>query len=586
MKRTTLLLSFLAITLLLSAQSTITMRRVSVHDPSIVYNNGMWYIFGSHRACASSRDLMSWTGFNTPWATATSNNARNNVAFVSNQVTKIQKGGKDVDFGPFNVMEWSAAYGDYNIDGNMWAPEVIYNEEMKKWCMYLSINGPRWNSSIILLTADRISGPYRYQGPVIFSGFNVTNSAAVSYKKTDLEIALGTQSSLPSRYNVGDRWGTFLPHCIDPCVFYDEEGVLWMSYGSWSGGIWMIKLNKSTGLRDYDVTYPLTGSGTNQTSDPYFGKRIAGGCYVSGEASYIEYIGNHYYLFVTNGGLEQKGGYQMRVFRSDNPDGPYTDTKGSSAIYTTYALNFGPGGVTRGENIFGAYGEWGYMSDGERAQGHNSIIAAEDGRTYLVYHTRFQNGGEGHQVRVHQVFLNSEGWLCAAPFEYTGEETTDNDIATKELFSTDYIAGDYKFMLHRYGLDHANKALVTPVDVTLNADGTVSGGYTGTWKVTPGTCYIDIKANNMVYKGVLAIQTMEPKTQKALAFSGVSNTGSTMWGYKEVNEVPDGINEITNTAQTKPSGIYDMQGRKVNASSVHGLKPGLYIINGRKQIVR
>ena len=226
------------------------------------------------------------------------------------------------------------------------------------------------------------------------------------------------------------------------------------------------------------------------------------------------------------------------------------------------------------------------MSDGERAQGHNSIIAAEDGRTYLVYHTRFQNGGEGHQVRVHQVFLNSEGWLCAAPFEYTGEETTDNDIATKELFSTDYIAGDYKFMLHRYGLDHANKALVTPVDVTLNADGTVSGGYTGTWKVTPGTCYIDIKANNMVYKGVLAIQTMEPKTQKALAFSGVSNTGSTMWGYKEVNEVPDGINEITNTAQTKPSGIYDMQGRKVNASSVHGLKPGLYIINGRKEIVR
>ena len=587
MRKLFLFISLLAAPLYLMAQGTVSFKRVSVHDPSIVYNNGNWYIFGSHRASASSRNLMSWNTFNAAWATASSSNARNNQAFVSNQTTTVPKGGTDVQFGPFNAMEWSAAYGNYNIDGNMWAPDVIFNETMNKWCMYLSINGPKWNSSIILLTADRVTGPYRYQGPVIFSGFNVTNTEGVSYKNTDLEIALGSLSTLPSRYNRGDRWGTYYPHCIDPCVFSDEEGQLWMSYGSWSGGIWMIKLNKQNGLRDYDATYPLIGTNTENISDPYFGKKIAGGCYVSGEASYIEYIGNYYYLFVTYGGLEQTGGYQMRVFRSSNPDGPYTDTKGTSAIYYAYTMNYGPSGVTRGENIFGAYGGWGYMSDGERSQGHNSIIAAEDGRTYLVYHTRFQNGGEGHQVRVHQVFLNSEGWLCAAPFEYTGETITDNDIATKELFSAEYIAGDYKFMLHRYGLDHTNKALVTPVDVTLKADGTVSGSYTGTWEVTSGTCYMNLKANNMLYKGILAIQTMEPKTQKALAFSGVSSTGSTMWGYKEVDEVPDGINEIATGNKSKTSvTVYDLQGRKVNVSTLRGLPSGIYIINGRKQVIK
>ena len=78
------------------------------------------------------------------------------------------------------------------------------------------------------------------------------------------------------------------------------------------------------------------------TSDPYFGKKIAGGCYVSGEGSYIEHIGNHYYLFMSYGGLEPNGGYEMRVFRSSRPDGPYKDMNGTDAIFTSWKLNYGP----------------------------------------------------------------------------------------------------------------------------------------------------------------------------------------------------------------------------------------------------
>ena len=526
-------------------------QRVSVHDPSIVWDPQYktYYIFGSHRAAATTTNLMDWSSFTAAWATASSNNAANSVAFTTQQVKKVKIGGVERDFNNFNAFAWSSALAKNHsnvewgsIDGNMWAPDVIFNKAMNKWCMYLSINGVEFNSSIILLTSDHLYGPYRYQAPVVISGFNMPGSDALSYKNTDLELALGEQASLPERYNKGYSWGSYWPHCIDPCVFYDEEGNLWMTYGSWSNGMWILQLDEETGLRDYNVTEQYGSDfsrGANVSKDPYYGIKIAGGRYHSGEASYVEHIGDYYYLFVTNGGLVANGGYQMRVFRSTSPEGPYSDSRGQNAIITSdprNAANYGPGGLELGVNIFGAYGEWGYQAVGnlsERSQGHNSIIAAPDGRTYLVYHTRFQNWGESHQVRVHQVFLNEDGWLCAAPFEYSGETVTDADIASSQLIGNSDIVGTYNLLVHRYGLDHSAKELVTPVQIVLNANGTVSGAYNGTWKTTNGTSYFTITLGSDTYRGVMVEQTLEPTTEKTPAFTVLnSSTGVTAWGYK------------------------------------------------------
>jgi len=354
-----------------------SLSRVSVHDPSVVWDpaSQYYYIFGSHRAVAKSSDMMKWTEVKkgkldnnslagVAWKTASSDNAYSKDAFTTPQVTKVKKGGVEYNLN-FDAQAWSKrGNSNYDISGNLWAPDVIWNPVMQKWCMYMSVNGDGWFSSIVLLTADNIEGPYQYQAPVIISGFK----SGTTYKDTDLEIVIGEQSTLPARYNVGNNWGRRWPNNIDPCVFYDEQGKLWMSYGSWSGGIWIIELDETTGLRDYDVEYTLTGSGDGITQDPYFGKKIAGGYYVSGEASYIEYIGGYYFLFVTYGGLKaggnasdyNNGGYQMRVFRSENPDGPYKDSNNINAVYSSYQLNFGPQAASnRGVNIFGAYTNWG-----------------------------------------------------------------------------------------------------------------------------------------------------------------------------------------------------------------------------------
>ena len=569
-----------------------TLNRVSVHDPSVVWDpeTKTYYIFGSHRDHAKTTDMMNWTKITVPWATATSTNAANNVAFTTPEVTKVKKGGVEYDFS-FDAQAWSKrGNNNYNIDGNLWAPDVIYNKAMKKWCMYLSVNGDAWFSSIVLLTADKITGPYRYQAPVVISGFKNGNS----YKDTDLEIVIGEQASLPERYNVGNKWGERWPNNIDPCVFYDEEGNLWMSYGSWSGGIFMLALDEETGLRDYDVEYELKGSGNGITVDPYFGKKIAGGYYVSGEASYIEYIGGYYYLFMSYGGLAaggnandyNNGGYQMRVFRSENPDGPYVDSKNSNAIFTGYQLNFGANANdgNRGENIFGAYTDWGNQAKGnlgERSQGHNSIIAAEDGRTYLVYHTRFQNWGEGHQVRVHQVFQNKNGWLVAAPFEYTGEQVTSADIATTQQIATDQIPGKYKLLVHTYKLDHTKKAANKPIDIELTADGNISGDQTGSWNITEGTSYIHLKVGNVHYYGVMVEQTLEPTDTKAPAFTVLAaTTGVTAWGYKYEDGSGTGIMNIKADSYGEDY-LFDLQGRKVSVP-----KKGLYIQNGKKVLIK
>lgn len=523
---------------------TVTKQVTSCHDPSVVYEpqSGRYYIFGSHLAQAYTTDLQNWSTFRAPWGavqadgTVKTQGVTNAEAFTLNQVRTVTIGGKEVDFGPFDANGWGAAYGgDYSIDGNLWAPDVIYNAKMKKWCMYMSVNGPQYNSVIVLLTADRIDGTYVYQGPVVFGGFCSATDSRVSWKKTDLELVIGAQTTLPARYNQGTGgWANYWTNAIDPCVFYDDDGQLWMSYGSWFGGIWMLRLNGETGLRDYDVTYTsdFASKGRSLTSDPYFGKKIAGGYGVSGEASYIEKIGKYYYLFMSYGGLEAKGGYQMRVFRSEKPDGPYKDGLNRTATYTSWVSNYGTSPDTRGEKIMGPYDKWGLMTTGELAQGHNSIIAAPDGRTYLVYHTRFNDGTEGHLVRVHQVFVNEDGWLCAAPFEYNGEQTTDADIAAKATFSNDEIAGDYDLLVHKYSIDHANLEVVKPVKVTLTADGKVTGDCSGSWATTAGTGYITVTLGSIAYKGVVLDEQMDGKSMHAVSFTCCAKTGVNIWGYK------------------------------------------------------
>lgn len=517
---------------------TVTLSHSAIHDPSIVRGDDTYYIFGTHRGQASSSDLKNWTYFTAPWGrynasgTITSG-VDNSEAFNTPKLSTVTQNGATLELPAFDAEAWAAATStSYDVGGNMWAPDIIYNKDMEKWCLYLSINGDKWASSIILLTSNSPTGTFTYQAPVVISGFQWDTNP---YTSTDLELAIGTQASLPARYDRGDQWGNYWPNNIDPCVFYDEEGQLWMSYGSWSGGIFLLRLDNATGLRDYSYTPSVSNDASGRPlADPYFGTRIAGGYYVSGEGSYIEHIGNYYYLFMTYGGLTSTGGYVMRVFRSENVDGPYVDSRGNSAIYSRYLLNYGKGDAAHiGDLLMSAYTGLANQTVGELAQGHNSALLDTDGRAYLVYHTRFDDGAEGFQNRIHQLFVNEDGWLVCAPFEFAGETVTDDSIKAGCAYAADELAGTYQVLLHQYGLDAENRECAEPQHITLTATGAVTGDLKGSWRLTAGTGYITLTVGGVTYKGVVASQTIDGSSATAIVFTAASTQGTALWGWKK-----------------------------------------------------
>lgn len=541
---------------------------VSIHDPSIVDGrNGDFYIFGTHRVFAKSNNLMNWQLINN-----------NNVQKDYPQLFKV--GAK-----------WSAT-GDstYDVVGNTWAPDVIYNPHMRRWLMYFSINGANYNSSIACLTAKKVNGPYKYKGTVVYSGFDKISHPV---RMTDFQKVTGNKNT--NRYLKVD--GTWNPlygtNAIDPCVFFDKKGQLWMTYGSWFGGIFALKLDNWTGLRDYHQKYALKKTATNgKASDPYLGIRIAGGLGSSGEGSYVRHIGKYYYLFVSYGYLDENGGYNIRVFRSKNPTGPYKDSQGHYATYTNgVGINNAYG--TIGDRLMSNYVMKG-MTKGELSQGHNSVLV--HGNQYFnVYHTRFDDGTENFETRVHQMFMAPNGWLVEAPFEYKGEKLG------KKQFAKNDIEGSYEFVYHDPRLRSDNEAdtgsgfnVIRSSTIKLNANGKITGAVDGSWTINNKKPEITLKFNGQIFKGVLFKQKDDSEAHHLrLCFSAISNKGIAIWGAKgtgldnyQATNLKNGryrlVNEKTKTTReinlvNKGNSeylLYTNKAKKKILSSLNGFESG------------
>ncbi|OZG64735.1 glycoside hydrolase family 43 protein [Bifidobacterium eulemuris] len=479
-----------------SSSETESIKRGESHDPSIVKADGTYYIFGSHRAWLKSDDMVNWT------------------AFENNLSTDYESILGDI------WTEWAKQSTNPDITGNMWAPDVVWNETMGKWCMYMSVNGDNYRSVIVLLTADDIEGDWTYVGPVVYSGFEKVNAA-----KTDVWQVLGEGADL-TRYASQTDTGI---NAIDPCVKTDENGDMWMTFGSWFGGMWMFKLDPATGLRDYTTTYETV---ENQ-SDAYYGVKLAGGFGNSGEGSYLIKIGDYWYLFASYGNLQQTGGYQIRIFRSDKITGPYVDESGNTAVSTRAVGNNWQSEI--GIRLMSSI-QWSGNDNAniEVAQGHNSVLVDDDGTAWLVYHTRFSGRGEEHEVRVRQLMSTSDGWLVAAPYEYTGTKADEAGYDAADL------AGDYELVTNEQNTSFKGPKKVTdkdstdyrgvnkPINITLNADGTVSGDQTGTWEATDGSNQVTLTLGDVVYTGDFAKLPRDVDGKEVMTFTALGDN-ITIW---------------------------------------------------------
>ena len=460
----------------------------SLHDPQIIIgDDGTYYCYGTHMTAATSTDLSKWE----MWGDGV--NSSNKI--FDNVIAE-----------PFDAFSF---VGKNEQNGySVWAPSVIYNKKTGKYMMYFCTTSSYIKSNICLATSDNIGGPYHYEKTIVYSGFT----------KGDLELTnysdiMGDDIKTRQRYISGGAYNNQLwPNAIDPAMFYDAEDRLWMVYGSWSGGIFILELDEETG----EPIRPETDDETE--TDAYFGKRLIGGFHHPIEGPYIHYDKNtgYYYLFLSYGNLQTDGGYQIRVLRSDKPDGIYVDVTGKSLGIKGELDNF----ADYGTKLMGNY-TLPSLNVSYMAPGGQSTFEDKDGKLYVVYHQRFKNNGEFHAVRVHQMAMNEDGWPCIFPFNTSGESLSGAGYRTKDVSGTFYVVD--------HGLEINN--LVNEPAACSFENGQVNGAFTATYEVTEGSNFITIKTADVTYKGVLVEMTDEAGNN-TFCFSAIGDNNHSIWGVK------------------------------------------------------
>ncbi|WP_218573431.1 glycoside hydrolase family 43 protein [Rheinheimera lutimaris] len=294
----------------------------------------------------------------------------------------------------------------------------------------------------------------------------------------------------------------------------------------------MLELDPASGLT-------LPGQG--------YGKHLMGGNHSRIEGAYVLYSpdSDYYYLFSSFGGLDANGAYSMRVARATTADGPYYDVLGNdmAAVKSDPALPLfddasiapfdqkimGNHLLVRSSNEPGTGAGSGYVSPG-----HNSAyFDAASGQYFLLFHTRFPGLGEQHQLRVHQFFINKDGWPVVAPHRYAPLSSASTEL--NATISADEVAGQYKFINH--GKD-ISASIKNSQLITLSADGTVSSAasrndsISGSWHFGTEQQITLNLGDTGLYEGVLSRQLHETPAQFVVTFSAQSTQGVSVWGSK------------------------------------------------------
>lgn len=494
--------------------------RVSVHDPSIFKaEDGTYYVWGSHIEAAKSKDLQNWTCFTNGYT------ASGNVVFGD----LSQNLKKAFDWAGENLEDCDITKP--NSSGfAVWAPDVIWNPEYVNsdgtkgaYLMYFCTSSTYMRSVIGFAASKKLEGPYTFVDTLIYSGFTENDSYATSstknvnrkYTSTNVdELIASGEVTYNSNWFSNKNYNNYLyPNAIDPTIYYGTDGTMYMCYGSWSGGIFTLEIDPSTGK----CIHPKSGkTADGRMIDSYFGTKISGGYYKSGEGPFIEYNpdNGYYYLWVTYGGLLSDGGYNMRVFRSESPSGPFYDAAGNPAV-----LGQNTNLDSVGLKVMGNY-KFSSLDKAYMACGHNSVLRDSDGKWYLFYHARFDDGYEFHEVRTHSMYFNDEGWPVIAPYEYSG------DVMAEFGYETSDIAGDYEFINHGNATD---SNINNYIKITLSTDGKISGAATGTWSQAKDSSAAEITVGNQKYSGYF-IAAQDENGKKVMSFTAVGNNNQTVWG--------------------------------------------------------
>ena len=297
------------------SQSLTPTGSLAVHDPSEIIKEGGTY-------------YLFYTGNLIPYKTST-----NMVSWTA--------AGSALASRP----SWHATSVPNNRSGDIWAPTISYRNGT--YWMYYSVSSfGSQTSAIGLATRTSLSsGTWMDQGVVITS-----------------PIAAA---------------GNF--NAIDPNIVTDTLGNVWMAWGSFWNGIFIIQLNPQTGK-------PLNSLTATNTTNIAKRTNTSNGI----EGSFIIYVRGYFHLFTSWDKCCAGTGstYNMRYGRSRNVTGPYVDKAG---------LNLATGG---GGTL---------LSDGSGSPGGGQSIYQENGNFYLVYHV-YDGKNSPASLQIRHLYFDSQAW--------------------------------------------------------------------------------------------------------------------------------------------------------------------------------
>lgn len=309
----TLALGVFACATLFAAAEPAGRRALRIHDPStIVAAEGAYWIFGTGKRVLSAKSV---------------------------DLLAWTRLGPALPAAP----AWAAEIAPGNKGDHYWAPDIIKIGD--RYHLYYSVSEFGKNTSAIALATSPSLDP-----------------SAPDHRWEDRGIVI--------RSGAGDDF-----NAIDPSVLRDADGRLWMAYGSFWGGLFLVELDPATGLRASPASPPLPLADADEI-----------------EAPTLHHRRGFYYLFF-NVGFCCRGKastYRVLVGRSRDVTGPYLDDEGR---------DLRAGG---GREFLGGAGDF-------IGPGHATVLE-ENGREWAVVH--FYDGSREGQpgLALRRLGWTDDGW--------------------------------------------------------------------------------------------------------------------------------------------------------------------------------
>lgn len=321
--------------------------RIPVHDPVMIRQDSMYYLFCTGRG----------------------------IAMWSSPDRLFWKYEKPIfDKAPDWVIKAVPGFKEH-----MWAPDIAYYNG--RYCLFYSVSAFGKNTSCIGLVTNK-----------------TLHVHSPDYKWEDHGSII---QSIPGR----DNW-----NAIDPNLIVDEAGKPWLSFGSFWGGIKLVKLKDDlSGIADDPQEWHTLAS---RARDFKTGDLDAGEAAI--EAPFIFKKGEYYYLFVSFDvccrGVNST--YKVVVGRSKALRGPYLDKNDQKM------RNGGGSLVIQGdENWHGV--------------GHNAV-ATFDQVDYLITHAYDAADNGRPKLRMNPLSWDAEGWPVVQPENATVSTSQSTQTPTTE----------------------------------------------------------------------------------------------------------------------------------------------------------